>query len=479
MKNGCVYVAILLVTAPLPAAADESPEPIRVDVEQAVQLALENNINLAIEEIELGTHKRTMNNRWNAILPEVNASIGAAHDRNLFGNSTISGSSLMADPDSELSPGSGVYDRVISSSYESELQPTSAVNAGIRMNLPINFGIIRQFRQTVLDFQSGLLSLERARKEMEIQVRKQFWFIRVLQAGLELDIQNLENLQDRYEQNRVNYENGLVTELSLLSSRVSLENARPLLMAKKAELANTMAEFKSLLAVPREQEIILQGDIQVEIYDLQAEQLIQRFAHQRFDIRNIDQQILSMENQKTVTTLFEKSPTINLGLSWRTGVNDKPLQAESWEQFTDNLSLSADISIPLDGFIPGSSTDLRIREMEDAISSLRLSRALAVDRSGIEIENLVRRLENAKAGIEAYKVNHQLALRSYELNTQAFRLGSVDLSEVEQAQDELYQAEYSILYEKYNYLTALLDLEYAINGNLEGILDSSGSETGK
>jgi multidrug efflux system outer membrane protein len=467
---------ILTIAIFIPAAAQETPEagtePMVITVDEAVEMALENNISLQISEIELRAKRRAMQTVWNNFLPSINASVGLTGNRVLFGESTVSGSTLV--PINDL--GGGVYDQVTSVDFEQELEPTTGLTAGLQMSLPINIALGNGIRQTVLEYQGGLISVEAARKQLEVNIRKQFWLIKALEAGIELERRNLDTLQRRYEQTRANYDNGLVPELALLSSRVSLESARPTLMRRIAELENTVEFFKFLIGVSADTGIVLEGKLEADTYRFDAGELIDRYLSGRLDVREVEHNIVTVENAKTITALYGRSPTLSLGLNWGTQIGDEPFKADSWDPFVDNLSLSAMLVIPLDGLIPGSSTDVGLSELQDSIDTLVLTRDQVYDNAGIEIRNLVRQLENSRATIDAYQYNLELAQQNYRLNNEAYELGTVELLEVESAQDNLYQAEYAILFETYTYLAALLDLEYAVNTELDTILAETGAE---
>jgi outer membrane protein TolC len=56
----------------------------------------------------------------------------------------------------------------------------------------------------------------------------------------------------------------------------------------------------------------------------------------------------------------------------------------------------------------------------------------------------------------------ELAQRAYSLAEEAYRSGAKDLLDVQNAELELRKARNEVLKEKFNYLTGLLDLEYAL-----------------
>lgn len=465
--------AVVLTAQSDSATGQADAQPLVIGVDEAVAMAVENNIQLQMNELELATKKRTMQTVWNRFLPSIRANIALSHSRQLFGEDY---NSYYAFPNPAAN--SFTYDGYDGTIYdsawilESESEPATALSAGLSMSLPLNLALASGIRQTVIDYQGGQLDYHIAQRQLELDIRKQFWLILTQQASIELDERNLQALQRRYDQTLANYQNGLVPEISLLSARVSLENARPQLAKSRSQLESSIAFFKFLLGVDQSRELQLDGVLDVQLVDLDAGQLIDSYLSRRLDIQQMDQQIRSLENTKTVSTMSAKTPNLVFGLNYGTQVSDEPFSADSWDPFYDSLSLSVALDIPIDALIPGSQADVGIAEIQDGIDSLRLARAQVRDSAMMEIEDLVRQLDSSKAALEAYEYNVELAQRSYEMNSAAYRQGTTELLEVEDSQDSLQEAQFAVLYEKYNYLAALLDLEYAVNTSIDEILGS-------
>ena len=56
-----------------------------------------------------------------------------------------------------------------------------------------------------------------------------------------------------------------------------------------------------------------------------------------------------------------------------------------------------------------------------------------------------------------------MAQEIYELTLDAYRGGTTDFLAVQKADDDLETARYTLLAERFTYLSTLIDLEYALN----------------
>jgi outer membrane protein TolC len=115
-------------------------------VEEAVELALENNLTLVGEAADLRIKKRTRDTAWNVLIPTATAS------------TTLS---RFNDPS-------------IISGYDGELR--AGISFQLRLNPQLWFG----FRQTSIDYELGLIDMEQARKDIRTNVQKQFYTLLTL-----------------------------------------------------------------------------------------------------------------------------------------------------------------------------------------------------------------------------------------------------------------------------------------------------------
>ena len=84
----------------------------------------------------------------------------------------------------------------------------------------------------------------------------------------------------------------------------------------------------------------------------------------------------------------------------------------------------------------------------------------------MKINNLVNVLNQSRAAIESSNRNISLAQKSYDMTSIAYRNGTTELLDVREAETQLNQAKLALASEKFNYLSGLLDLEFAINSKL-------------
>jgi outer membrane protein TolC len=415
-------------------------ETINLTADAAVALALENNLSLQSESLSLSIKERTKETAWNAFVPEISAGGGMNYSQ-----------LLLSDPDP-------LY---------VQNDKTWTVSGSLSANLRLNAGVGTGIKQYQIDYEAGLLSYEDARKKINRDVRNKYFNIITMDANLKLKQMDITLAQKRYEQARENYKNGLISELDMLKAQVTVENTKPEYNSLLTSYRSALMNFKLVLGIPGTVELAMtEGLDMITLYRLDADALIDRYSAKRMDVLQINKSIESLKNKRKLQSQSERTPGLTLSSSWGTRVPDG-LNGDNWKQevWQDSATIGLNLSIPLDGYIPGSSTDVTLENLDKEIQKLVLQRQQIYDFAEIEIRSLVMTLQNSIDTIDTYTLNVDLAKKSFDLTTEAYNLGTRELLDVETAQSELMSASQNVLREKYNYKTKLLDLEYAINSD--------------
>ncbi|MFO7848668.1 MAG: TolC family protein, partial [Spirochaetia bacterium] len=350
--------------------------------------------------------------------------------------------------------------------------PQWGVSAGLEFSLNLNVALVKAIESTRKAWQAEEISYKQAEAELEKDVRKSFYNLLLMQEERKLQVERIETARERYEQAQINYENGLVPELTVLNAEVAYENQKPALEAMDLRYRQALQGFKMNLGIDLRREISLEGSIEAEPVQLDAEELVNRYIGRRYDVRSMIANIKTMEDQYTANKLRAVTPTVSLGLNFDPSFQGDPWSdpwfsdiPEDWNQRSGMFRFT--ISMSLDGLLPFSETQVGLRELEDNIRKTRIGMQQALRGAEMEIWNTVDQIEKSRDTLETLQLNVRRAEKAYEMAEEAYNVGSEELLEVKDAQDELQKAQFEVLKEKYNYVSALLDLEHAINASVD------------
>ncbi|ULQ60867.1 TolC family protein [Brucepastera parasyntrophica] len=394
-----------------------------LSVEEAVRLGLENNLSLERTKLETDQKKRESNRSWNGLIPSVSASASASHATTLIG-----------DP----SPAS-----------IDEWIPGFSLSA----SMTLTTSIFTNIEQARLQYQAGLISYETARQTLELQVRKAFYQLLLLEANISLTEQSIGTAQSRYDQTAALARHGQASALEELSARVDLENMKPTLRTVQSGYNNALESFKQVIGIPLDEEITLAGSLDDTISFINTEN-IQKNGESA-SVTSLRMSLEIIEAQLKAAKLQAYTPSVSV--SW----NTSPSYSNS--TWSDSGSFTARLTFSLDSLLPWSATKTQIDSLKTSVAIYQSNLAEAKMNSDLQVRQLVRTIEQSLETIEALKLNVDLAEQSYAMYEESYQKGTTDLQNLRSAADSLSTAQNRVQEELYNLLSATLDLENELN----------------
>jgi outer membrane protein TolC len=436
--------------------AEPAPNVRRISPDEAVELAIKNNLSLESARITLDTKKRKSDLVWNQFLPDLEVR------GTLLRNNEVSEPATMdlPPPIGSITLGQATPEWVVQGNFSATLALTSALFAGIKT--------IQQ------DYRTGLVTLEKAKIQLERDIRKAYYQMLLLEESLTVQRDSLAAAERQVGIAQANYNSGLAPELTLLQARVNLENLKPDLEEGENSLKLAMANFAMLLGLPydtRFELIPLEGDI---IYaDLDTAGLISRAASGKIDILELQQQILYAKYGRTAQALQLWTPNLIFGWTWSPTFIGDPWKddwgdGDLWQK-SGNFSIT--LQWKLNNLFPFTKEGQGLKDVDNQIKSANIGLAQMIRGTELEIYNTVLTLEKTQASIAARNQTVTLARESYESTERAYRAGLQDSNSVQNAEEALRQARLGVVQQQFNYLLGLIDLEYATGvpfGTLSG-----------
>ncbi len=440
MKIKLLIIFQLFMVATLIA---EKMTTVTIFEEVAVKMALENNLSLQSAMIDLKSSRLNASSNWNVILPEFNLNSGFSRTDSL------------------------VHDSVDSSSW--------AGSISFSADLKLNAASALHGKRSAISYEAQLLNYEANRSMLILNVRKQFHYILAYKEYLVLQERNLDLAQRRYLQAETNHKNGRAPELTVLEAQYSYESLKPVLQEAKTIYESQLMVFKKLLGIDLEKEIIIEGnsgynhDVMADdAFIEKCEDRINMLLMNRHDVQSALKEVAWCENQEAIIRAGSISPVFSLSADWTNTAPD--IIDPDWG---DYLTVSAYLTIPLNGFIPGSSTVLAVKHASNSSEKARINLHEVILEAEQEIRIMLMELNGHKRNIEKNKLNVELAKKTYEMTESAYLQGVKEVLDVKGAQNNLFSAEQNLILSRYNYLSGILDLGFALNIDVE-IIGNSG-----
>ena len=429
--------------------------------DDAVRMAINNNLNLEMARLGLDISHRKYTHTWNQFLPS--AAISGTLSRDNWA-STTTGINFSALPN--IVP------------YSLTL-PQWHVNGAFSATLDFSFALIEGIKSLRLDYEAGSISIEKAKLQIEQAVRKMYNNILLLEANIVLMNESYNNAQRQADLAEANFRAGLVPRLTWLQAQVAVENLKPTVYDLENNLKTLKGNFALLLGMPYnalfELEPVSFGS---QVISMELSELISRASTEKPDIQELIASILTLQSQKKALSLQQFTPFLRLGwsLSYLFDPTLDPFKDSlfSGDNWTKGGNFSVTLGMNINSLLPFTKEGQQRKDMEANIQIQNIRLAQMVRETELEVFSKLSSLERIRTTAEAQTAAVDLAEQSYRLTEEAYRAGLQDFQSVQSAALALEQARLQLLTQQYNFLNDLLDLEYSI-GVPFGTLSSTGN----
>ena len=395
-----------------------------LDIEGAVQMALEKNLSLERSRMERDAAKRTYSRSWNSLIPSLSAGALAARPSSITG---------------EIPSAADVWTPGFSLAASMQISPSVAAHIA----------------QTKAEYAAGRVNYEAARQETEFQVRHLYCQILLLKANVELARQNAATAQSRYAQIAAQRRAGMASNLDELSARLDAQTQKTNVLSARAAYDNALDSLKTILLIPSAETLVLHGGLENFAVNEQApgagggESL--RMSAQR-------QVIAALQAQRNSARMNAYAPSLNF--SW----NASPLYNDTTEKWADNGGqFSISLSLKLDNYLPWSQAKEQIDSLSDAIAQQQNALAEAALNQQTALQKLARNIAQSEEAVETLRLNAAFAEESYKMHEEAYQKGAADLQSLYTARDSVSLAYNKLLSEQYNLIANVLELEKELN----------------
>jgi outer membrane protein TolC len=299
-----VVLSLLLGMLMCGGLSAQETQALRLSPDEAVERAVKNNLSLESVRITSATKKRASDYSWNQFIPGVTVSGSLIMDNE---KSTISGMAPVEIPG--FSPIHGVVPYSVDA-------PQWHVAGSIQASLTISVAMFENMRRLRLDYEGGMVSYEKAKLQLERDVRKAYNSMLLLQENINLLKRSYEAAEQRVEMARANYRAGLAPELTLLQAQVAVENMRPVMDQAENGFRLSMAQFAMFMGMDYNTPFELTPvDSETDFISLDVQELISRAASGKPDIQELKQSILMLQSAHKAQ-FYSLLPFLNL--SWYT-----------------------------------------------------------------------------------------------------------------------------------------------------------------
>jgi len=414
-------------------AQQQVPEPLELTLDQAIELALENNYNIRLTD---------------AALREAKAAVGEAKSANRF-QIGLEGTY------SRLGPVTTIEMPTPTGSALVQLAPDEAHKYGVTLYKSLYSSGRNQALATLARLNVDIAKLQTTivRRQITLATAQVFYGVSRALGFVDVSQQAVQGAKEHWQMAKARYEAGAVPRLDVMRAEVDVANAEQDLIAAQNAVESAKAMLKNILAidVTRPLQIVTEPEVQPVTVD--AQNSIE-LAYQRRE--EISAAQAGLEASLASARLARSGRGVDLDLAGgynRQGVGGLGSADYSW-------SLTVALSKPLsDGGASRSKEQQALQQAEQA----RLAIGQLKDQIALEVWQACLDLEEAKARLSSTQKTVEAAVEAHRISQIRYKAGIATPVEVTDARVALTAARTNHVDALYGYHVAEAKLLSAVN----------------
>lgn len=428
-------VAILLAAAAVARAAD--PEPLKLTLRAAVDLALKENPQVVIANLNIMQTLENQNVARSGLLPQVNLeasqAVRRANIQALFGSAV---------------PG-----------FPGHIGPFWVTQAGPSGSMPIfDLTAWRRWQESKENVNEARAQNLTVREQNVQLVVSQYLGCLRASADVKAAQSRVELAKALLDQATDMQKAGVGTSIDTLRANVEYQNERQRLIDSETERKTSLYGLARLLNLDPHQPVELADESEFfHTQEFNADQSIERAFTERPEMKTLASQIRSTSLQKQEAE-DQRIPKLTLTGSWS-------LQGLTPATMIPTYDYEADLQVPLftSGRIKGQTAvvSIELKKLAQQEADLR-------DRIALEVKTAVAQLEAARSEVDVANLGVDLAREEVVEARDRFQAGVANNIEVITAQDELARANDNQIAALYRYSQSRADLAHA-TGQMESL----------
>ncbi len=447
-KNSCYAIGgfiFMLLLFPLPARAEHPSQnqPLVLTLDTAIAMALEQNRDVLIADQERHKAEAQIGEARSGAFPQLY--INGSYSRYFLKQVLFLPPNSMINPtDREQALEIGSDNAYIGTAQISQVLFSKKLGAA--MNIA----------EAYHDYSEQ--GYQGAREDVTLQVKKAFYSVLLMQKLVEANRQGLDVVKANFENVRSQYRHGTAAEFDLLRAEVQLANTEPLLTSAENSLLLAANALKSLLSIPLETHMRIEGTFAFEEIDSTAIHEAQKTA---MAANPLLAQLSLQETMLDENISIEKAnywPTLGLvgNYQWMTQTNTFKFSNYFWAKM-----LSVGISIQWSVF-DGFRTSARVEQASVDKMKIHYARLKAEEGMKIQIQAAELKMAEAKKRIAGQEKNIQQAEKAVRIAQTRYKSGVGTQLELLDTQVAMTRAQTNYAQAIYDYLVARAEWQYAV-----------------
>ena len=420
--------------------AESSETPVVITLEQALEIALSENVSVKVADMEIERTGFAKKGTYAALYPQIDLS--ASYQR------TIKKQAMF------MSMGEGQEPMKI----EVGMYNTITTSASVAMPL-VNVQLWESLKVSAMDVELAVEKARGSRLETVTQVKNAYYAILFAKEAFNVYKEVYENAFDNYAETQKRYDAQKASEFELVRAKTNVEQAVPNVYNAESSVILALWQLKAVLGVDLDMELDVAGSLadysQHMMYD------INQCEGETLDMNTTMKQLAIQAEQLATNIRIQKFATLpslaaSFNFSYMSMANDVAFSEFPWIPYsTAGLSLS----IPV---FAGGKRYQQIRQAKNQYEQVKLQ----IDNTERQLKIAIRQsLNTMEMNMKSYYAAQNAvasAQKAYDISEASYRVGRARLIELNDAQLALTQAKLAESQAIYNFVVAKAQLEQTL-----------------
>lgn len=485
MKKTAVFLVMLsgLLCAAMSANAQykttleqakSSETPVVITLEQALEIALGENISVKVADLEIKRTEYAKKGAYASLFPQID--LTGSYQRTIkkqvmymdFDMSSLTGGAgAGAGTGAEGAEGDAAGSSTGSSSSSSsssggglEVGRLNTLNAGVSAALPIvNAQLWKSLKISGLDVELAVEKARGSRLDMVTQVKNAYFATLFAKEAFNVYKEVYENAVKNLEEAQKKFDSEKVSEFEVIRAKTSVANAIPNVYNAESSLILALWQFKAVLGVDLDMNL----DVAGKLSDFSQHMFYDIHQHDEISLdRNTTMKQLAIQAEQLAENIkiqkYANLPTLSLGFNFAmtTMANDVKFSEFKWTPYS-YAALSLNIPI-----FAGGKRYQAIRQSKNQYQQMQLQQLNTERQLKISIRQSLNTMEMNMKSYYAAQDAVAAAQKAYDIAEASYKVGRGTLLELNDAQLALTQAQLSESQAVYNFVIAKAQLEQTL-----------------
>ncbi len=455
--------------------ADSAETPVVISLEQALKIALSENIAVKVADKEIERTKYAKKGTYASLFPQIDATgsyqrtikkqvMYMDFDMSSFGGGSAAGSGSTGSGTAGTGEGSGTGAGSTASSSKNngglEVGRWNTWSAGVSASMPVvNAQLWKSIKISGMDVELAVEKARASRLDMVSQVKNAYYAVLFSKEAFNVYKEVYENAMTNYAETEKKYNVQKATDLDMARAKTNVANAIPNVYNAESSIILALWQLKAVMGIDLEMNIDVEGAI--EDYSEYMTSDVTKADSISLDRNSTMKQLEIQANelaQSIKAQQYAYIPTLALAFnySYNAMTNDFNFKEYRWTPYS---YVGVSLSIPI---FSGGKRLNQVRQARNSYEQMRLQMTSTERNLKISIRQSLNTMETNVKSYDAAKDAVASAEKAYSIAEKSYEVGRATLTDLNDAQLALTQARLAESQAVYNFIVAKTQLEQTL-----------------